>query len=309
MPLTGAVDNANARIDLFVDYAAETGTHTTATLLRHEGSATADGIAVRGLDGGLLLGEQAYVSDHEAPLDVAVHYSVTSDTGLTLTAGPFTIVSSGFVWLKDPGRPWADLRLDLCLTPSRSETPESCTVLADPIAWIGFGDRTRAVDAGLFPVLNRERPSDVYARRKDIVTTIMFLSRALPAIASVYDLFTVGGPLLVQVPDVYGMDNVYGQSDRYYQPGDLSEELLSTDQRKSLRMWTAPATAVDSPAGPPQGTDTANWCAIEETYETMGDLAASGYTWGDVADGSASVVPPSFDGYGGGAYGSGPYGD
>ena len=308
MPLTGSVDTANARVDLFADYATETGTHVSAVMTRHVGSLAADGEYVRGLSGALLLGEQAYVSDHEAPLDVDVYYSVVSDAGLTLTAGPFSIASNGRVWMKDPGRPWADLSLDLCITPSRSEAAEGCTDLTDDIAWIGFKDKVRAVDAGLFDVLDAERPADVFARRKDIVTSGLFLTRSLPAITAVYDLYTVGGPLFLQVPTAYGMAAPYEQSDRYYQPGDLSEDYLSIDQRKPYRLWQTPLTAVNTPVGPPQGTDTANWCVIEEQYATFADLTATGLTWGQIAAGEAAV-PPDLALYGGGLYGDGPYGD
>lgn len=309
MPITATVDNPNAGVQLFVDFSTETGTHLTATVYRHPGALTADGENVRGATTELL-GEQAYIFDHEAPLDTAIWYSAVSDTGLTITTGPVTVVSDGYVWLKDPGRPWADLRLDLCLTPSRAGD-EGCTELTDPLAWVGFQDKTRAVDAGLFDVLDSEYPADVYARRKAIVTGCHFLSRSLPAITSVYDLFTVGGPLFVQVPDVYGMDAPYGPTDRYYQPGELGEAYIASDQRKPYRLWTTPLTEVrpPGPVGEAQGTDTANWCVIEQTYETMGDLVASGYTWAQIATGAGSVPPPSFDGYGGGAYGSGPYGD
>lgn len=307
MPLTGSVDTANARTDLFVDYSTETGTHTSATMTRHVGALTAAGEYVRDLTDELLLGEQAYVSDHEAPLDVAVYYSVVSDAGLVLTTGPFTIASNGFVWIKDPGRPWADLRLDLCLTPSRSEVPESCTELETAAAWVGFGDKTRAVDAGLFPVLNAELPADVYARRKGITSSAMFLTRTVAMITTVYDLFTVGGPVLIQVPTVYGMDAPYGQRDRYWQPADVEETYLSQDQRKTYRVWNTPITEVAVPVGEPQGTDTANWCAVKDTYATFADLTATGFTWGQIAAGEAVDVSP--DSYGFGPYGSGPYGD
>jgi hypothetical protein len=308
VPITATVDTPNAGVQLFVDFATETGTHTTATVYRHVGALTATGENIRGVVT-TLLGEQAYIFDHETPLDVQVWYSAVSNTGLTVTTGPVTLASNGYVWIKDPGRPWADLRLDLCVTPSRAEVDESCTEIADPLAWVGFRDKTRAVDAGLFDILDAERPADVYARRKDIVTGCLFLSRTLASLTAVYDLYTVGGPVFTQVPSVYGMQAPYGQTDRYWQPGDLAEDYISQDQRKPVRLWSVPLTAVDMPVGEAQGTDTANWCVIEDTYQTMGDLAASGYTWGQVATGAASTPPPSFDGYGGGAYGSGPYGD
>lgn len=516
MSLTGTVDAANARIDFHVDFTDQIGTQTFATLYRRVGSPTADTEYVRGLFGTTLLGEQAYVSDHEAPLDEPVWYIAVGGGGATasMTAGPFTIPSSGYVWMKDPGRPWADLRLDLCQDPdngqdpcpataqvsdtfSRTVAPGSwgsadtgqawvntsgsatdysvsggagrhdmltvstsrrsavaqpqanvnvrmdvaltqvptgndtqaaimtravdgnnmymarfevrtdatvwvslvrrsggvnttlattqvgsgytpstyyslrvlhsgnmlrlrawlsslpeptdyflsaydstftaantvgvrservtgntntglivlydnfqVTTTADPepeLAWVGLQDKTRAADAGLFDVLDAERPADVYARRKDITTSWLFLSRTRETIDRVYDLYTVGGPLLLQLPQIYAMNVPYGQRDRYFQPGDLRESYLSADQRRPVRLWSAPITAVESPIGQPQGTDTANWCALADTYATYNDMTLTGYTWGQVASGQASA-PPTSGLYGGGLYGSGPYG-
>lgn len=495
MPMTGVVDTDNARIDLFVDWSTETGAQTVGTVVRRVGHVNAPDEYVRGLFGSTLLGEQAYVSDHEAPLDAQIWYVATADNMAgPLVAGPFTIPSAGAVWLKDPGRPWADLELDLCVNPSKSEaecppsfivqdtfsrtvvdgwgsadTGQAWTntgtaadfdvaagvgthahpvvnsahrssitattadqevvvtiapsVLAvgdslfagpvlrnldtnnyywargtwtttgtvqmalrkrvagtetgvgavatlpfgyvagqqfkirfrvqgselrirvwpasvaesenwdivehdtsltlagsvgvrslvgsastavnpvfsfddfsyvDPsavqpinLAWVGFRDKSRAMDAGLFPVLDDERPSDVFARRKDITTEIRFLSRSLSTITSVYELFTAGGPILVQVPTEYGMNAPYGQRDRYYQPEDLREAYLSQDQRKVYRLWSAPAVSVDSPIGEPQGTDTTNWCALQDSYPTFAHLTATGLTWGQIAAGDA----------------------
>lgn len=517
MTLTGMVNAANARIDLFVDWTSVAGTQLTGSLFRRVGGPSAELEYVRGLFGTSLLGEQFYVSDHEAPFDQQIwYYATNGQTADTLTAGPFTIPSNGYVWMKDPGRPWADLRLDLCNTPSNAD-PAACVVteivsdtfsrtvasgwgsadtgqawtnvggtaadfnvgsgtgththpavntvhrsvitattadqdvktdlsvsqlaltdslfsgpvvrhtdasnfywarvtftaagtvqltirkrlagvettvgstvtlpfgyvadqvftarvqiigpvirakvwpasvpetetwtvsvsdtshttaaqvglrslesstatnvspvfrfdnfayldptveVADPLAWVGFRDKVRSSDAGLFPVLNAERPADVYARRKDITTGALFLSRSLDAITLVYELFTAGGPVLIQVPDVYGMASPYGITDRYYQPDALTEEYLSSDQRKPLRLWTVPLTSVDLPVGEPQGTDTANWCAVRDTYATFADLTATGYTWGQAATGAASSAPTSGL-YGGGLYGSGFYG-
>lgn len=516
MALTGTVNEANARVDLFVDWTPVAGTQLTGTLYRRVGGPTAEPEYVRGLFGTALLGEQAYVSDHEAPLDKQLWYeAVSPESVTTMVAGPFTISSSGYVWMKDPGRPWADVRLDLCATPSDANGPDACTddvqisdtftrtvasgwgtadtgqawtatggvatdydvtggqgrhlipsgdvqrrttvpspqadvdiyadvgvdqlaltqplfggvtarvvdssnfylartqwntagtivfslrkVVAgvatvldiwsvtlpysagqmftirfqlrstllraklwpagtaepdewavqeldssftaagavgfrsvndsatnvdphalydnltvtdssfaapDNLAWVGFRDKVRAADAGLFPVLNAERPADVYARRKDITTGALFLSRSLDAITLVYELYTAGGPILFQVPGEYGMASPYGITDRYYQPDDLTEGYLSNDQRKPLRLWTVPLTSVDFPVGLPQGTDAANWCVIEDTFPTMADLTATGQTWGDAASGAVTPVP-GIGGYGEGLYGDGPYG-
>lgn len=305
MPMTATVDVANARVDLFADWVPEPGVQTFGSIFRRVGSPSAPDEMVRGLFLGLLTGEQAYASDHEAPLDVQIWYVAASGPeNVVLVAGPVTIPSNGYVWLKDPGRPWADIRLDLCATQSNGS---GCETLEDDKAWVGFGTKTRAMDAGLFGILGKERPADVYARRKDINSTMSFLTRSLTAIDDVYELFTAGGPLLVQTQAVYGMQNKYGETDRYFQPGDLSEAYISRDQRKPWRLWSAPIAAVDIPIGEPQGTDTANWCIIEDTYPTFADLTETGYTWGQVASGEGST-PPVSGLYGGGLYGDGPYG-
>jgi hypothetical protein len=182
------------------------------------------------------------------------------------------------------------------------------TAAPDPLlAWVGFQDRNREDDAGLFPVLDKERPADVYARRKDLTTGFSFLSRTLDAIKLVYELFTAGGPLLVQVPAQYGMNAPYGQRDRYYQPAVLREQYLSRDQRLTARLWSVPATTVDAPIGQPQGTDTANWCALSDSYRTYADFTATGFSWAQVATGQATTAPTSGT-YGGGTYGGGFYG-
>lgn len=511
MTFTGVVNAANARIDFTLDWTTIAGVQTASTVYRRVGAVDAPNEYVRAQFGTALLGEQSVFSDHEAPLDVQLWYIAAADNtgGVTQTAGPFTIPSNGYVWIKDPGRPWADLRLDLCQTPTRSSvvcaptplirdtfsrtvvdgwgsadsgqawtnsggaaadfdvaagvgththpatntahrsviaastvaqevlvdvsvsqlaagdnsfagpvlrhadsnnyywargtfTPSGTVQMAirkrlagtetgigpvvtlpfgytagqmfrirfqiigstlrariwpadqaetqtwtvqvndfdlaaagsvgvrtlvnsaatnvnqvfsfdnfaysDPtpvtpndIAWVGFGDKTRAMDAGLFDVLDKERRADVYARRKDIITSAQFLTRTLGAIDLVYELFTAGGPVLIQLPAVYG------QPDRYYQPGDLAETYLSQDQRKPWRLWRVPLTTVDTPIGLPQGTDTANWCAIKDLYSTFADLTATGYSWGQVGQGQAASAP-LLGLYGGGTYGGGLYG-
>src|SRR5690606_10640894 len=144
------------------------------------------------------------------------------------------------------------------------------------------------------------RAADVYARRKDLDTTCQFLSRTLTALDNVYDLYTVGGPLLFQLPTVYGF------KDKYLQPGDLAENYISQDQRKPYRLWSAPLTAVEAPIGEPQGTDLTNWCLFRDQYPTFGDVP-DGLSWGGVAAGDAAVAPID-DGYGEGLYGEGTYG-
>jgi hypothetical protein len=248
-----------------------------------------------------------FLIDSEAPLDVVLTYRAFEDTaGLDphaneIISNPVTLASSGFNWFKDPARPWANIRVDLC--PYNAP----CTG-TDGVSLIRLGDKTRASDANLIPVLDRELPADIWARRKGIVSSVTFLTRSLAAIDSVYDLFTAGGPLLLQFQALFGWD------DAYWQPGELTETYTgSADQRLPYRLWSVPLTQVDqpSPAQAAQGTACSNWCTVEDTYATSQDLADTGLTWQDVADCTATVLPVSGYGFGppGLGYGFGPYGN
>lgn len=248
-----------------------------------------------------------FLTDSEAPLDTLVHYRAFEDvTGLDphaneIISNSVTVTSSGFQWFKDPARPWANVRVDLC-----SERDGPCSDPENPVSLMRLGDKTRASDANLIPVLDRELPADIWARRKGIVSSVTFLTRTLTAVGSVYDLFTAGGPILIQV------DAAFGWPDAYWQPGELSEVYTgSADQRTPYRMWTVPLVQVDqpSPATAAQGTACANWCIIEDLYATCQALTDTGFTWRDVVNCNATAGIASFSGYGDGGYGDGPYGD
>lgn len=254
-------------------------------------------------------GPEGYFYDNTAPFDTPVWYRIVEilpngNDSNTSVLGSFTLAGSGNVVISDPLRPWADLEFAFCQ--SRQEIlSAACAVDGPELIWARFGDRLRASDAGLFPVLDAERPADVYARRKDHSGTGTFLTRTLAAIDAVDDLFTAGGPLYLRAPAEYG------RTDFTFQPGDLAEAFLSEtiDQRKPVRLWNFPYVVVDLPLGPQQGTACANWCAVKATFPTFADLTATGHTWGAIATGETVCPGTTGDGYGFGPYGDGPYGD
>lgn len=238
-----------------------------------------------------LAGGEGYYYDNTAPIGTPVWYrAVYLDTlGQEViapgTVGPLTLAGTGTVILSDPLRPWADLEFGFCAAP-QSLTSIACNPASPDLVWTRFGDRDRLADAGLFAILDAERPADVYARRKDHNGAGQFLTRSLAAIRQVYELFTVGGPLFLRAPAAYG------DADFYLQPGDLSEAFIgeTVDQRFPVRLWSFPYAVVDGPLGPQQGTDCANWCAVESTFPTFAALTATGDTFGEIAAGT-TVCP------------------
>lgn len=278
--LTATADNTHADIELLINFDAfTTSNQVTIVRIHPDGSE----YIVRGgyrivtfpttLD--------YFLIDTEAPLDTAVTYRAYEDVDgqdpatNTITSGSVTITSGGYNWFKDPSRPWANVRVDLC---DSMTTP--CTGLGDDASLLRLGTRNRGPDATIVPILDRELPADIWARRKGITSNIIFLTRTLAAIDDIYTLFTAGGPLLLQLQPEFGWD------DAYWQPGELQEEYVVTDQRVPYRRWTVPITQVDrpSPTTAAQGTVCANWCLIETTYATSATLQATGFTWLDVAD-------------------------
>lgn len=252
-----------------------------------------------------LLSEVGVFYDTSAPLDTEVWYRWTGNRGgFTIVQGPYIELGDGTVLLKDPLRPWANISMSFCETPQQA-LAEICGPNAPDLVWVGLGDKVYRADANLFDIYDDTTPADIYGRRKRLDSELRILTRTLAAASAVETLFAAGGPLQLQLPAVYGWP------DAFIQPGDLTEAYRFPDQRKPVRVWTAPFTVVDQPLGPVQGPACANWCALADTYATYADLVAAGLTWGEVLDGTAICPdgPPGEDGFGIGPYGDGPYGD
>lgn len=285
--LTATVENQFAHVVLRTEFTA-TGSLTAVVERSIDGGVT--WTAVRGSPVTLVgpapgAGNRiGYLYDTEMPLDVAVQYRSTNNLGTVTTAGPVTVVSSGFAWLKDPARPWANIRLDDC---SDTPVPTKCsTPLTEPAIGLvgdGLGSEEYAADFTLFPILNRTRPADVYAYRKDATTSWRVVSKTLTSMNTLKTFYAWGGPILLQLPPVYGWP------DRYYQPAEAVVSRLSRDLRVPYRLWDVPLTVVDVPIGAAQGTCENNWCILGTTYATWAALNATGLTWGDVVEGDAAT--------------------
>jgi hypothetical protein len=272
MPLTLTPNPTEANVGIFIDYVASAGTQLTADLYRGL-SATGPWTFLRAVD---LLGQQAYQFDNTAPLDTPVWYRTVADDGTEIIAGPVTVVTDGTTgWLKDPGRPWADLALTPCTTPLPFCNPP------DTLSWVGFEGFARPTDATIFEVHDDEKGVSAYARRKNLVTTIQFFSSTLAMKQRVYELWTAGGPLLLQLPPVYGWADDFLQS-----TGDLEEIYRAPDQRRPYRLWSADMRSVRRPTGDIQGTVCANWCAVNDAFATYAAFTAAAGDWGDVAEGT-----------------------
>ena len=191
-----------------------------------------------------------YFYDNTVPCDTPVWYRAVQiilidppfeQPGTAM--GPFTLDCDDTVILSDPNRPWADIEFGFCATPE-ALNQAACTPGGVEFVWSRFGSRTRRVDAGLFDRLNSETPADIYARRKNLDSGALVLTKTLDAIDRMYELFTAGGPLYLRAPAVYG------RTDYYLQPGDLTEDAFREDLL-------------------PSGWVDVKVCAIDETWSGL----------------------------------------
>ncbi|MEU5987331.1 hypothetical protein, partial [Streptomyces sp. NPDC047434] len=176
--------------------------------------------------------------------------------------------------------PWTNLEFSFCASKHQALN-DICTPTGPELIWVDWGDAVRRADVTLSDVYGAERPADVYGRRKNRDSRIVILSKTLAARDAVHALFTAGGPLQLQAPDVYAWE------DCFLQPLDLAEVYIHPDRRKPYRLWEANVTIVDQPLGPTQGTICANWCAVTAAYPTYALLTATGLTWGQIEAGAA----------------------
>ena len=293
---------ADGIVYLTADFTAAVGTQTTATIERSVSGTGGPWTLLGTVD---LLSQVGSFTDTLAPFDTPLYYRWTGSPGAAvITQGPITEASTGSVVLRDPLRPWANLNLQLCASMSQAVT-EACGPLAPDLVWVGLGDKTYRADANLFDVYDARVPADVYGVRKRLDGSMKILSKTLVGKDAVETFFAAGGPIAIHLPAIYGFP------DAVVQPGDVVETYVSgaRDQRIPLRIWEIPFTVVDQPLGPVQGTECANWCAVETAYPTFAALTATGYTWSQVASGIAVCPSGEIDGFGIGPFGDGPFGD
>ena len=249
-----------------------------------------------------MLGQQAVYIDDSAPIGVNLWWRAVGNAGGINTFSGIQQTGIGFVWVKDPLRPWANIPFDFC-DQTQGHAAQGCELVDPEFIWGGFGGQTWQSDVGLFPILNAEYPADVFARRKFADGSFRFFTRALDNIDTVYDLFTAGGPLMLQLPAEYGWH------DAFVQPDNLTMGYIANDQRRPERAWSVSFTVVDMPGGPAQGTACNNWCEVDDAFATYADFEAAGQTYSSLLQGIVLCPPGVDDGFGIGPFGAGPFGD
>jgi hypothetical protein len=204
----------------------------------------------------------AVLYDTEAPLNTAVYYQAEACAS-TLSSNTVVIESGEDGWLKDPLRPFRDIKLDNCSVHS----PQCISTDAN-IFFQRLEAEAYASASGVFGIVDTARPITVAQTRKDQQSTLGIVSRKLSDITRIRELLSPGSPLLLQLPTRYGWGIETWGTD-YLQVYDSQASRLGDDMGKPYRNWALPFTASLAP------TD------VNSGNTGGGTIAPPGFTYAD----------------------------
>lgn len=247
--LTATVDASLAKVGLVLDWPGV----QSATVVRI--SPTGERVPVSGGDPALLIAGSWTRDDHEAPLDVEVHYEASSpDDAQVLSSSTVTVPSNGKLWLKHPGQP----ALNTTITPTEA-----------PVM-------TRSIERGIHYVQGRPNPVVTSQRRYGLSGELAIRTQTEGDMAAIDALLDDGSPLLLQAPAGYGLGN------QYISIGDVPREWLLRYLPDARRNWRLPFVVTDRPVGVAAGTagnTYADRLALFPTYADISSPPVPDPTW------------------------------
>lgn len=257
---------------------------------------TPDGVSTPVRNNPVILSDgQALFYDDEAPLNTAVSYVATNQSGtVSLSSSNVIITGSGVVgqpefgWLKDPIQPTNDVPLNFYL----QSFDQSCV----PITGVGvfnWSDESLADASGEFSRVDNAYPTTVAMKRKSAQLTLMFTTLQLSDITRLKNILASGRVLLLQVPMSYGWGlATYGSEYVHVRDIVIGRPNLS-NRHHTERLWALPVTLELAPADLGSyavgsnnvGGGRSTWGVMKASSLTWAQLAATGKTWTELAQG------------------------
>lgn len=183
------------------------------------------------------------------------------------TSGPVQVASNGLAWLKDPLAPGNSVPITTLRRPyggwQLNASPQG-------IGYLGLKGEVRKSMSGQLDVNNRPDPIAQIRQRATPTTSLLLAAHSFADRDALRTLFTPGTQLLLQLPAVYG------QQDRYLLFGDEALDLLGSDQRKEIRVFSLPCQVVSAPFGPAQAPVGYRWQDLCRVNLSWGAQMASG---------------------------------
>lgn len=191
--------------------------------------------------------------DYECPLDVAVTYTLTPNTGSPVTSSAVTIVTDGMTyWLKNV-----------------ASAPLSRTVQVGSMSPV----KRKARVLGAYDVLGRSNPVVVQDIRGGREATFTLVTDDAAQASGLRALLASGFVLFLQCPASIAFP------DMYFVAGDVEEEFVAAMQPD--RLWSVPFTEVDSPSDDLVAVGNNSWLSVTQ-FGTWNNLKNKRATWLDV---------------------------
>lgn len=191
--------------------------------------------------------------DYECPLDQAVTYTLTPNTGSPVTSSAVTIVTDGMTyWLKNI----------------------ASASLSQKVQLASMGDVTRpARILGVYDVLGRTHPVIVQDVRGGRRGTFTLNTSSASETSGLRALLDPGFVLFLQCPASVAFP------DMYFVAGDVDESYLRAMGPE--RLWTIPFTEVDTPSDDLVAVGNNSWLTVTQ-FGTWNNLKIKRATWLDV---------------------------
>jgi hypothetical protein len=191
--------------------------------------------------------------DYECPLDQAVTYTLTPDTGSPVTSSAVEIVTDGMTyWLKDI-----------------ASAPLSRTVQVADMSSVKRPARV----LGRYDVLGRKNPVIVQDVRGGRQGTFWLNTADAAEASGVRALLDTGFVLFLQCPASVGFP------DMYFTAADVDESFLRAMGPE--RLWEVPFTEVDAPTDDLVAVGSNSWLTVTQ-FGTWNNLKNKRLTWLDV---------------------------
>ena len=253
--VVATVNTAQAKVDLDITF-APTVTHITVG--RRDPSGYTQ--LIRYGDEVALTAGAVRIDDHEAPLDVPVTYIATQALPVGSEFGEsaeVVVPSNGVGWLKDPGYPSTNLRLDVITS---------------------IEELARPSRAGVFNILDRANPVVITAKRQGVVGELVCHTMTDADRKSMTAILSRGTVLLLQTPYAYGFGSAYVHI------GDATETRVGLAMEPSRR-WTLPFVETDRPEGlAVQPITDRTWGAVNQTHASWAALAGTGKSFRELLE-------------------------
>lgn len=199
----------------------------------------------------------------------------------TATSTTVTLPSSAGGWWKDPLHPATAVKV---LDRESTFRTYACGGAMNGVGLVGVSRPSRPSDSALLEVPGQALGVGVFSHRKASRRAVQVLTSAFTDADALRALHDQGGPLLLQLPAVYGVP------EQYVLCGSLDSSSFGSDMTRQLEVHQTQYVHAQPPAGPCEGAAGARYRDLRKSgaKTTFATATAASLTWQDALKGNIS---------------------